>query len=85
MEIVYAAAVTGAFGLISILLNRSVKKQAKGVSDLNTVEHLMNKAVLERIETKVDHVGSSVTEHLGWHLHQPTVTNVNVHPPQEAA
>lgn len=64
VEVIVAAAITGGFGLLATLVNRSAKR----VSALNTQEHLLNKQVLERIEVKVDDLGGSFNEHLLWHL-----------------
>lgn len=82
MWVVLAALVTGGFGLIGILVNRS----AKGVTRKNTEEHEVNKATLDRIEAVVGSTAKAVTEHLTWHLNQsPSTTTVVVHPPKEEA
>lgn len=79
-----SAILVGGIPLLTKLVTRTVDRASARVSALNTEEHLLNKAVLERIDTKVDHLGNQFGEHLTWHLGHPTTT-VNVHPKEAAS
>jgi hypothetical protein len=70
------AVITGIFGVVIVGVGWFLKRFDRR----NTDQHFENKAVLDRIEGKID-------SHIAWHLGPPpsTVVVVNPSPPKEEA
>jgi hypothetical protein len=71
---VLAAAVTGAFALLAVLVNRSRKENKNDHAYVSGLLAMLYKST-NRIETKVDRVDERLTNHIESHLYEGVLDN----------
>lgn len=76
-----SAVIVGSVPILTLIVKRVIGKATADVKAKNTEEHLLNAAILNRIDGKVDAIGASLTDHLTWHVAQTATpaTQVVVH------
>lgn len=63
--------------VVPVLIGRHFDRTTASMAEQNTVEHGINKEILEGLVVTVNHIDTRLDDHFSWHLHaQPNVVQI---------